>query len=341
MKHLLLLYNFFLKSKKMKVLVTGANGLLGHHVVSELLKRKHIVRIILRGSRNIYFDMSEVESINGNFTHYETIKIAAEDCDAIIHIAAVTATNLLHYKDYSNINVDGVAQIIKVAEELKINKLVFVSSANTIGYGIKQQLADERSTIEFPFSKSFYAQSKLEAEQLIIEASKKPNQHVVIVNPTFMLGAYDSKPSSGKLLILGYKRKLMFTPKGGKNFVAVSDVATAVCNAIIQGKNGERYLTSGVNYSFKEYYKLQKQVGIYKQFIIEIPDFLLISIGIVGDMLRKFGIKTNLCSMNLRQLMIREYYNNQKAKTELNLPDTNLKMAINEAIDWFKEKGMI
>jgi len=45
--------------------------------------------------------------------------------------------------------------------------------------------------------------------------------------------------------------------------------------------------------------------------------------------------------MNLRQLMIREYYNNQKAKNELNLPDTNLKMAINEAIDWFKEKGMI
>lgn len=324
----------------MNVLVTGANGLLGHHVVMELLNRHHVVQIIVRSSRNIYFDLSAVEVFEGNFMESDLLKEAAKGCDAIIHIAAVTATNLLHYADYQKINVEGVTRVIKVADELKINNLVYVSSANTTGYGSEQQLADERSIIAFPFTKSFYAQSKLESESLIVEASRKPDQHFVIINPTFMIGAFDPKPSSGKLLLMGYKRKLMFTPKGGKNFVAVHDVAVAVCNALTQGRNGERYLVSGVNLSFREYYSLQKQVGGYRQYSIELPNGLLKVIGKIGDVFRLLGIKTELCSMNLRQLMIREYYSNRKAQTELDLPQTELGIAVKEAIDWFKEQNM-
>jgi len=52
------------------------------------------------------------------------------------------------------------------------------------------------------------------------------------------------------------------------------------------------------------------------------------------------GITTELCSMNLRQLIIREFYSNAKAKSELKLPQTDLKIAIKEAIDWFKNHNM-
>ena len=60
----------------------------------------------------------------------------------------------------------------------------------------------------------------------------------------------------------------------------------------------------------------------------------------MGDLIRFLGIKTELCSMNLKQLMIREYYSNAKAKSELTLPETNIKIAIKEAIDWFKDHKM-
>lgn len=325
----------------MRILVTGANGLLGHQVILELLSRKMAVRIIVRNSRNIYFDLNAVQVFEGNYGDYNTLIQAAKGCDAIIHIAAVTSTNLLHYTDYSKINVDGTSQILKIADELNINRLVFISSANTIGYGNEQAPANECFNTQFPFTKSFYAQSKLEAEKLVIEASKRPNRHFVILNPTFMIGAYDPKPSSGKLLIMGYNRRLMFSPRGGKNFVAVSDVAVAICNAMTLGNNGERYLASGINLSFKEYYTLQKQVGSYQQTIIEIPDSILIIIGKFGDMIRKFGFKTEICSMNLRQLIIEEFYSNKKAKAELNLPETSLEIAMKEAIDWFKANKMI
>ncbi|MDR3652855.1 MAG: NAD-dependent epimerase/dehydratase family protein [Paludibacter sp.] len=325
----------------MNVLVTGANGLLGHHVIFELMKEKHSIRVIVRNTKSIFFDFSKIEIFQGNFMNRQNLKQAAKGCDAIIHIAGVTATNLLYFDDYRKINVDGTAMVLKVANELNINTVVYVSSSNTIGFGSEQQPADERLNIEFPFTKSFYARSKFQAERLMIEASKLPNKRYVIINPTFMLGAYDSKPSSGKLILMGYNRKLLFIPKGGKNFVSANDVAKSICNALIQGNNGEKYLASGYNLSFKEYYEIQKQIGNYKQYIVEMPNFLLILIGKIGDLLRFSGVRTELCSMNLRQLIIQEYYNNQKAKSELNMPQTEVKVAAEEAINWFKENGMI
>ena len=133
----------------------------------------------------------------------------------------------------------------------------------------------------------------------------------------------------------------MFAPKGGKNFVAAAAVASTICNALKQGRSGEKYLASGENLSFREFYTIQKQIGKYPQLLIDIPDFVLKLIGFTGDLIRKLGIKTEICSMNFRQLMIREYYRNEKAKTELNLSESVLKIAIKETIDWFKEHKMI
>ena len=321
----------------MKILVTGANGLLGHHVVMQLQQMHHDIRIILRGSRDLFFDTNEIEIIQGTFTDYISLRNAADECDAIIHIAAVTATDLLHYDDYRSINTAGAANVIRVSNELNINKLVFVSTANTIGYGNPEKLADERSDIEYPFSKSFYARSKVEAEKLFVEASKKTGRHVIIINPTFIIGSHDVKPSSGKLILMGYKKRLMFVPKGGKNFVAATDVAKAVCNALTMGQNGERYLASGVNLSFAEFFKLQSRVGEYDQKIMESPYTFLQMAGKTGDLIRLFGVKTEICSMNINQLLIQEYYSNKKAVKELKMPQKPIDEAIIEALVWFKE----
>ena len=156
-----------------------------------------------------------------------------------------------------------------------------------------------------------------------------------------MIGSHDVKPSSGKLMLMGYRKRWMFTPKGGKNFVAVTDVATAVCNALTMGQNGERYLASGVNLSFTEFYKIQSRVGEYEQNIIEIPDALLEMAGKAGDFIRLFGVKTEISSMNLNQLTIREYYTNKKAVQELKMPQKPIEPAIEEALEWFKKNASI
>lgn len=323
----------------MKIIVTGANGLLGHHVVFQLIELGYDVSVIVRSRKNIFFDLNKVIVFEGDFTNKDHLMKAATSCDAIIHLAAITTTNLVHYNDYQLVNTTGAENVLKVAEELNINRIVYVSTSNTIGFGSVENPTDENCNIEFPFSKSFYAQSKLEAEKLFVHASKKTNQHIIIINPTFIIGSFDTKPSSGKLILMGYKKRLMFVPAGGKNFVAASDVAIAVCNALTLGKNGERYLASGINLSFKEFYKIQSRLGGYKQNFIQIPTALLKMIGKIGDLIQFFGFKTEISSRNLNQLTIREYYKNNKAVKELKLPQKNIEIPINEALKWFSENG--
>lgn len=323
----------------MKVLVTGANGLLGHHVVMELLQRNLNVRILVRSTSKIKFDMKRVEVKKGSFADKQAITEAAQNCDAIIHIAAITDTNLLKYEDYEKINSDATHQLLQVASELNIKKFVFVSTCNTVGYGNHNHLADETYPIQYPFTRSFYAQSKLKAE--ILCANYAQNNHLIIVNPTFMIGNYDTKPSSGALVLMGYKKRFLIIPNGGKNFVPVKDVAITCCNALTMGISGERYLAAGVNLSFKEYFQLQKRVGGYQQKIVVVPDFMLKIAGYVGDILRFAHIKISVCSRNINQLLIQEYYTNKKAKKELLLPESSLELAIDEALEWFKSIKLI
>ena len=66
----------------------------------------------------------------------------------------------------------------------------------------------------------------------------------------------------------------------------------------------------------------------------------MILMGKAGDVIQSMGIRTELCTMNLRQLMIREYYSNHKAVIELHLPQSEIKTAVSEAIDWFNEHNM-
>ena len=323
----------------MKILVTGANGLLGHHVVMQLLERKYDVRIIVRSTKDICFDLNKVEVELGNFTESSVFRKAAIGCDAVIHIAAVTATNLLNYHDYVPVNLDANRIIIEVCNHLNINTILFVSTTNTIGYGTNDSCSDEKSPFQFPFTQSYYARTKLEAEKIYENAAIAPKSdseiHIVIIHPAFMIGAYDVKPSSGKLMLMGYKKRLMLVPRGGKNFVATADVATAICNALTMGSNGEHYLATGINLSFKEFYEIQSRLGGYKQSIIELPDIVLKIAGKIGDMLQLIGIRTDLCSRNINQLLIREYYCNNKIVSSLRMPQTPIESAITNALDWF------
>ena len=246
-----------------------------------------------------------------------------QSCDAVIHIAAVTDTHLISYQKYKNINVDATKQLLEIAEELLIKKVVFVSSANTIGFGSVDNIADENLPFAYPFTKSLYAKSKFEAEKLVIDFAKSSDDHhAIIINPTFMIGAYDTKPSSGQMVKMGYKKRFLLIPSGGKNFVAVEDVAVACCNALAMGKSAERYLASHINLSFKTYFEIQSRVGNYQQNILILPDSIMKSVGFLGDFLQFFKIKVSFCSRNINQLLIQEYYTNAKAKEALQMPET-------------------
>ena len=158
------------------------------------------------------------------------------------------------------------------------------------------------------------------------------------MNPTFMIGPYDTKPSSGKIVLMGLKNKLVFCPPGGKNFVCVKDVARGIVKAINHGVNGEAYLMANENLSFYQFFKILKKQADKNFTIIKIPKGILLFVGFCGSMLRYLNIKTNFSSENMKALCINNYYSNSKAKTNLGMVFNPISKGIKESVLWFRFK---
>lgn len=324
----------------MIVLLLGGNGLLGHNVLNQLLQQGHEVHALLRNPAALHFDTFPNQHLlrifKGSLLADDDLNQAAKGCEAIINCAGVTDMSLLKYSHYLPVNRDLCDRLIELMKHHGINRLVHTSTANTIGYGTPERWADEECAMQSPFAESFYAQSKKEGEEKLQAAAKQhPDWHIIIVNPGFMIGSYDTKPSSGTLLLAGYRKPIMVAPKGGKSFIHVNDAATAIANALTQGRHGERYLLTGENLSLREFYHIQKQQCGYGQYILSVPNWLLAWAGCIGDALRKCGIQTQLSTRNVRQLMVGEYYDNQLARTELEMPATKIEKAIEDFFNWY------
>jgi len=316
-----------------KVFVTGITGLLGANVVIKLLENGYFVIALVRKKSGYLGEEDEnLKLVEGDL--FSDFSKYLKDVNFIIHIAAETRQNLLNYEDYRKINYDAVVHLFSQAGH--VEKFLFVSTANTLGFGTLSNPGNEDFQWKYPFDQSFYAKSKLEAENFLLQ--KVNSTKVIIVNPTFMIGAYDNKPSSGKILFWVWKKNLVFYPKGGKNFVNAEDVAEGILKAMEKGKAGEKYLLANENLKYKDFFRKVSQLTKQQSVLIPIPDFILIFLGFIGDCLRFVNIKTSLSSVNMEALRIDNFYANQKSVDELGMCYQTIDKGITDAIKYFECK---
>lgn len=323
----------------MTILLLGGSGLLGHNVLHHLLQQGYAVHALLRNFSALHADgfphADRLALFHGSLLNDAALAAAAAGCDAIVNCAGVTDMSLLHYDDYLPVNSLLCTRLESLMEAQGITRLVHTSTANTIGYGAPGRNADERCPMQQPFLSSYYACSKAEGERhLLAAAARHPQWHIVIVNPGFMVGACDAKPSSGRLLLAAYRLPFMFVPCGGKSFIHVADAAAAIVNAIDHGVHGSRYLLTGANLTLFEFYRLQAQTCGYRQCLVSLPNWLLLAAGRLGDLLRSCGLRTQLSSRNIRQLIVCEYYDNSRAVAELHMPQTPIAQAVADFHAW-------
>jgi dihydroflavonol-4-reductase len=324
----------------MKVLITGANGFLASNVIRELLSRGLEVRGMIRENCNKKSIQGlNIKLVHGNIVNYSDVRSAVKGCDVVIHAAADTSQLFSDPLPLFAVNVNGTHNVIKAVKEFNVKLLIFVSTANTININNKAIIPGK--DISRYYKKSGYALSKLKAEQLILNETNAGNLNAVIVNPTFMIGAFDAKPSSGRIFMHFLKSKIVFYPRGGKNFIDVKCAATAICNAIEYGQIGNKYVLSGVNLSYKEFLDSLDKVEKTRSFNMMIPSVLLIAAGLIGSLLRKVGFKIELNYYNARILSMQETISGEKAEKELFMPRTNMNYAIQDAVTWFKENGYL
>ncbi len=324
----------------MKVLVTGANGLLATNTIITLLSRGYQVKGLIRDTRKFLLPTQDnLELTVGDITSPLSLDQAIGDCDYVIHCAATTDQHLLYYDDYHRINVQGTENVVRAAIKHRIKKIVYVGTANTFGYGTLEEPGNEALPPNAPFVYAWYAKSKLEGQHCILAAAGKID--VTIVSPTFMIGPYDGKPSSGTIIHMAYRKKVVLHPPGGKNFVNVEDAANGVVDALEKGKHKEAYLLAGENLTYRAFFrKLSAQTGQQTLFI-QIPPWLLHAAGYVGDILRWLGVRTALSRVNMKILCVNNYYTNKKAQAELGTSFRPIENGIATAIDWFRRHKML
>ncbi len=326
------------------VLITGANGFLGRHLVAELRRRGQPVRALLRPGTLPPFDATDA-GITYQFTDLTapaTLAGAAEGCAAIIHAAALASVNPARDPAIWATNLAGTAAVLREARRADVGRLVYVGTANVFGFGTKEKPGDETRPYAGRCYGLDYMDSKRAATDLVLRAASQQRIPAVLVHPTFMLGPDDAKPTSNALLLELYHGRLPGYPSGGKNYVHVRDVATATVNALAMGRVGESYILGNENLSYREAFaRLVRVLGVAAP-RWPIPTGLAVAYGRFSELLGSWrGRPARLNAAMAAVANDGHYFSAAKARAELALPQTSIDQAAAEALAWFQANNYV
>ena len=333
-----------------RVLVTGANGFLGRHLVAELLRRGYPVRALVRPGgaapaalpplRSLPIEVCEIDL--AQVVRKEALADTIKGCGAIIHAAALAQVNPARSRAIWDTNIHGTEQALRLARKGGVERLVYVGTANVFGFGSKARPGDETRPYAGRRYGLDYMDSKRAATNLVLRAVAREQLPAVLVHPTFMLGPGDAKPTSGALLLELLAGRLPGYPLGGKNYVHVHDVAVATVNALTQGRVGESYILGNENLSYKEAFALMADVMEVTPPRWPVLPPLANFYGRLCDLKALFtGRPAQVNSAMVAVANDGHYFTPQKARAELALPQTSIHQAVGDAFDWFKTHGYV
>jgi nucleoside-diphosphate-sugar epimerase len=148
----------------MKVLVTGATGFIGRHLVERLMNKGVTVRVLCRKTADVSpFKREDIEICWGDVLDGSSVDAAVRGCDQVFHLAAFAQSWTKDPRTFFGINVGGVQNVLSAAQRSSIKKVVYTSSSVTLGRS-NGTPANE----SFPRSQRFltvYEHSKFVAEQ--------------------------------------------------------------------------------------------------------------------------------------------------------------------------------
>ena len=220
----------------MLYLVTGATGLVGNNVARLLLARGDRVRVLTRATSDPrpLADL-DVEIAQGDVRDADSVERAVRGVDRVVHAAAYVHIGWTQLDLSRAINVAGTANVAASARRAGA-RLVHVSSVDAMGLLPGGQPSDEETPVAGGVLCP-YVVTKREAEQAVL-AEVAQGLDATIVNPAYMIGPWDWKPSSGRMLLEVARNRGLVAPLGTNNFCDVRDVAQGILD---RGRSRRRW----------------------------------------------------------------------------------------------------
>ncbi|MBN2486521.1 MAG: NAD-dependent epimerase/dehydratase family protein [Bacteroidales bacterium] len=245
------------------ILITGGSGLVGSHLVTELLAQGFQVRVLVRSgeSKNwirkvmgYYMPdpdnaLKKVEWANGDILDKVSLAEALQGVDYVFHCAAVVSFSRSDRKYMLDVNIRGTANLVDACLAAGIKKLVHLSSIAAIKAGLPGTFAIESNG--WPEGhKLNYAYSKTQGEFEVWRGITE-GLNAVILNPSVILGPGNWKSGSPKFFSTVYKR-LKFYTRGVTGFVDVCDVVKVMVMFMQNNIHSQRYIVSAENLSYQQ-----------------------------------------------------------------------------------------
>jgi dihydroflavonol-4-reductase len=245
------------------ILVTGATGLVGSHLLIALLQENEEVKALYRSNsqiektkkvfahKNQLALFENIQWVKGDITDIPSLEIVFEKVTRVYHCAAVVSFDPKEEDKIRKVNIEGTANIVNCCLDFKIKKLCHVSSIAALG-DIKshETLITEETEWNFEKQHSDYAITKYGAEMEVWRGFQE-GLEVVIVNPGVIFGFGFSNLGSD-LFVQWVKKRIPFYTKGMIGIVNVQDVVTSMITLMNSKISGERFIVVGENCSYKE-----------------------------------------------------------------------------------------
>ena len=236
------------------VLVTGGTGFIGAYIIQELITKGYSVKALHRRNNFPFYiskeTLSKVEWIQGDILDVVTLENAMDNVDAIIHSAAIVSFDKKLREQMYRINVEGTANVVNLALEKNIKRLIHISSVAAIGRTAKGQTVDEEKKWVTSSLNTHYAISKQKSEMEVWRAMAE-GLSAVIVNPSTVLG-FGNWNSSSTAIFKNIYHGFSWYSEGENGFVDVKDVAEVAVALIDAEITGQRFILNGDNWPFRK-----------------------------------------------------------------------------------------
>lgn len=313
------------------ILVTGATGLVGSHLLYHLTQKNDVVIAIYRSDKKIemvktvfsFYLKNYQQSFNkinwikadiADITTLETVFL--NEIQYVYHCAGLVSFNPKDYYKMRKVNIEGTANIVNFCIDKKIKKLCFVSSIAAVGDAVNGKVVTEENQWNKETESSEYAITKYGAEIEVWRASQE-GVDVVVVNPGVILGSGFFNMSSGKIFSQ-IANGFQFYTEGVTGFVGVKDVVRLMICLMKSTTKNHRFILVSENKSFKDVFFAIANGLNRKVPSIKVSTTITSIFWRIDWLLTKLTKKEPLLTKNsARSSHNKEYYSSEKIKNLL------------------------
>ena len=322
------------------IFVTGGTGFVGRALVERLLAEGRPVRALARSDAAAQVLAAlGAEPVRGDVLDRATLDPALVGCQVAYHVAGANAFCLPDPTSLYEVNVTGSRNVVLAAAGAGVRRLVYTSSAATLGEG--HGVVGSEESAHRGWFLSDYERSKFEAEQAVLEAARETELEVVCVNPASVQGP--GRTGGTARLLIGYlngKQKAAVDTR--LSLVDIADCTEGHLLAEARGQPGQRYVLCGASLTVREALDvLGRLTGLEEQ-----PRFLpgrlalTLSAGIEA-VARTRRRKPSICREMVRTLLHGHVYDGSKATRELGLVYTPIEETLRRTVAWYVEQGLV